>query len=125
MLTALVIAAGLGVILFLRRGRRAFALSVRAGEVTLISGWLPGPMLADYRSALREVVRGSVEGHFEEGGLRVTTSDSIDELVEQRLRNIARLYPLSSFRASRTAERQVAKATVGAAVMSLFTSRSE
>lgn len=125
MLTALIVAAGVALILFLRRGRRAFALSVRAGEVTLTSGWLPGPMLADYRSALRDVARGTVEGHFEEGGLRVTTSDSIDELVEQRLRNIARLYPLSSFRASRVAERQVAKATAGAAVVSLFSSHSE
>lgn len=123
MVTVLILAAGLGLFLFLRRGRRAFSLSVRAGEVTVVSGWLPGPMLADYRSALRDVPRGTVEGHFEEHGLRVTVSDSIDEFVEQRLRNIARLYPLSAFRASRTAEGRVLKATAAAGLWSLFSSR--
>lgn len=120
--TALVIAVGVVVFFVLRRGRRAFVLRVRDGEVTVASGWLPGPMLADFRSALRGIASGAVVGHREEGGVRVTTSGDIDEGVEQRLRNITRLYPLGTMRASRANEARVAKATVTAA---LITAASE
>jgi len=118
MWTLAIIVAGLAVVFWLRRSRRAFALRVTNGAVTVVGGWLPGPMLADYRSALRGAPRGSVEGHFEEGGLRVTASGGLDEHVEQRLRNIARLYPLAAFRASTRAERRALKATAGLAVAS-------
>ncbi|MBE2249813.1 MAG: DUF3634 family protein [Myxococcus sp.] len=118
MWTLAIIVAGLAVVFWLRRSRRAFALRVTNGAVTVVGGWLPGPMLADYRSALRAVSSGSVEGHFEEGGLRVTASGGLDEHVEQRLRNIARLYPLAAFRASTRAERRALKATAGLAVAS-------
>lgn len=125
MWTLAIIVVGLAVVFWLRRSRRAFALRVTNGAVTVVGGWLPGPMLADYRSALRTVSSGSVEGHFEEGGLRVTASGGIDEFVEQRLRNIARLYPLATFRASTRAERRALKATAGLAVMSALSERSE
>lgn len=125
MWTALVIVAvGIAVVLWLRSGRRAFVLRAVNGELRVVSGWLPGPMLADYRSALRGLT-GSVEGHFEEGGLRVTVSGGIDEFVEQRLRNIARLYPLASFRASRKAEQQVLRGTAAVAVMSAIVRRDD
>ncbi|MER2561303.1 MAG: DUF3634 family protein [Myxococcaceae bacterium] len=125
MWTALVvIAVGLALVLWLRRGRRAFVVRVVNGELRVVRGWLPGPMLADYRSALRGL-SGSVEGHFEEGGLRVTVSGGIDEFVEQRLRNIARLYPLASFRASRSAERQVLRGTAAVALMTAVARRDE
>lgn len=118
MWTLAIIVVGLAVVFWLRRSRRAFALRVTNGAVTVVGGWLPGPMLADYRSALRAVSSGSVEGHFEEGGLRVTALGGVDEHVEQRLRNIARLYPLAAFRASTRAERRALKATAGLAVAS-------
>lgn len=122
--TLIVIAVGVAVVLWLRRGRRAFVVHVQNGELRVVSGWLPGPMLADYRSALRGL-SGSVEGHFEEGGLRVTVAGGIDEFVEQRLRNIARLYPLASFRASRKAEHQVLRGTAAVALMSAVARRDE
>ncbi|MBM4784111.1 MAG: DUF3634 family protein [Archangiaceae bacterium] len=125
MWTALVIlAVGIAVVLWLRRGRRAFAVRVVNGELRVVGGWLPGPMLADYRSALRGLT-GLVEGHFEEGGLRVTVSGGIDEFVEQRLRNIARLYPMATFRASRKAEQQVLRGTAAVALMSAAARRDD
>lgn len=125
MWTLAILVVGIAVVLWLRRSRRAFAVRVTKGDVRVVGGWLPGPMLADYRSALRGVSSGSVEGHFEEGGLRVVASGGVDEFTEQRLRNIARLYPLAAFRASTRAERRALKATAGLAVMSALSERSE
>jgi hypothetical protein len=125
MVTLAIVAVGVALFLWLRRSRRAFALEVRDGIVVHVAGWLPGAMLADYRSALRAVTRGTVEGHLEEGGLRVTGSGDVDEFTLQRLRNIARLYPLAGLRASRAPEHQVAKAAATAAVVSTLTERRD
>ena len=58
MWTLAIIVVGLAVVWWLRRSRRAFTLRVTNGAVTVVGGWLPGPMLADYRSALRTVSSG-------------------------------------------------------------------
>lgn len=118
-----VVAVGLVVVWWLRRGRRAFVLSVSDGVVSVRSGWLPGAMLQDYQVALKGVRRGDVAGHFEEGGLRVVAGGEIDEFTEQRLRNIARLYPIASFRRSRKPEERALKATGLLALFSFLRSR--
>lgn len=122
-ITIAILVVGLGVVLWLRAGRRAFVVTVSNGEVTVRKGWMPGAMLSDFRAALAKVGSGSVEGHFEEGGLRVVASGGIDEFTEQRLRNIARLYPLASFRASRAPEQKALKATGVLALFAFLRSR--
>jgi len=121
--TIVILVVGLGLVLWLRSARRAFVVTVTNGEVSLRKGSMPGAMLSDYRAALAKVSSGSVEGHFEEGGLRVVSSGDIDEFTEQRLRNIARLYPVASFRASRGPEQRALKATGVLALFSFFRSR--
>jgi hypothetical protein len=77
-------------------------------------------MLADYRSALRQVREAVVEGHREEGGLQVT--GDLDDFTMQRLRNIARLYPVGAFRASTRSERKAMQATAVAGLTAAVTS---
>ncbi len=120
-----VLAIGAAIVLWLRSQRRAFVVVVTNGEVTVRSGWMPGAMLSDFRAALKSVPSGKVVGHFEEGGLRVVASGAIDEFVEQRLRNIARLYPIGSFRASRAPEAEAAKTTGFFAFLTLLFSRRD
>ncbi|MDX2009934.1 MAG: DUF3634 family protein [Myxococcaceae bacterium] len=103
---------GVSAFFWLQRARRQFRLVVREGEVTVTHGWLPGPMLADYRSVLRNVPRAVVEGLREEGGVRI--GGDVDDFTLQRLRNIAALYPVSAFRASRRPEQAVAGLTATA-----------
>jgi hypothetical protein len=110
----IILVVGAAGFFWLQRSRRQFRLVVRDGHVTVTHGWLPGPMLADYRSALRSVSHAVVEGHREEGGVRI--GGDVDDFTLQRLRNIAALYPVGAFRASRRPEQRVAKATVVAAV---------
>jgi hypothetical protein len=124
-LTIAILVVGLGLVFWLRSARRAFVVTVKNCEVTLEKGAMPGAMLSDFRSALAKVSSGSVEGHFEEGGLRVVASGDVDELTEQRLRNIARLYPIASFRASRAPEHRALKATGILALFSFLRSRDE
>jgi hypothetical protein len=119
-LTLIIVVAGLGLVWWLRHSRRQFRLVVREGTVTVTHGWLPGPMLADYRSALRQVRQAVVEGHREEGGLRVT--GDLDDFTMQRLRNIARLYPVGAFRASTRSERKAMQATAVAGLTAAVTS---
>ena len=123
--TIVILVVGLGLVFWLRSQRRAFVVAVKNGEVSVRKGFMPGAMLSDFRSALSKVSSGSVEGHFEEGGLRVSSAGEIDEFTEQRLRNIARLYPISSFRASRAPEQKALKATGILALFSFLRSRDE
>ena len=101
-----IIVVGAAAYFWLRRRRELFVLSVRDGRVVVLRGSAPGTLLSDFAAALKGVRRGTLYVRKEEGGARLSTS-GIDAWVEQRLRNILRIYPLSSLRASRDPERNV------------------
>lgn len=110
---ALVVAA-FAAYFWLQRQREIVVVSVRQGTVRPLRGTAPGTLLSDFQRAVAHVGHGTIRVHKEEDAARLTTS-GIDAPTEQRLRNILRLYPLSSLRASREAERSVLQRMLGLA----------
>jgi len=103
----LVIVVGVAVVLgvavtMAQRLDEIFCLSVRDGRVLVVRGRIAGPLLHDLtdavqRSGVRRAPLRAVRGPR---GARLTTSGDIDELVEQRLRNIFSVYPASRLMAA-------------------------
>lgn len=112
MLALVVLAVGFAVFFWLQRQRDIVVVSVRDGRVHRVRGSAPGTLLSDFEAAVRGVRSGTIRVRKEEHAARLSTS-GIDEFTEQRLRNILRLYPLSSLRASTEAERSVLRHTFG------------
>jgi len=101
-----------------------------AATVAITGGDLPPKLNGDERATWEAfpVKPGDrLSFGFLKSGARayIAVSGGIDEFVEQRLRNIARLYPLASFRASRSAERQVLRGTAAVALMTAVARRDE
>lgn len=123
MLAIALLAAGLLAFFWLQRQRELVVVSVRAGRVHRVRGNAPGTLLSDFERAVKHIGHGTIRVLKEEAAARLTTS-GIDEPTEQRLRNIVRLYPLSSLRASTEPERKVLTRMFGFAWLAwIFDSR--
>ena len=92
------LAAGATLWWFLSR-RTLFKLSIRDGEVLVVSGRVPVRFLQDVREVVRDeaLTRGSVSAVARETGAGLTFW-GIPEGPQQRLRNAFRLYPVGDLR---------------------------
>jgi hypothetical protein len=96
---------GLGILalvafLALRREGELFCVSVREGRVLVVRGRIPQGLLNDFADVVKQAktARGTLRGLREVDRARLAVS-GLDDLSEQRLRNIFQLYPLSKLSA--------------------------
>lgn len=88
------------------RSRLLFHLSVRRGQVLVVSGRVPAGLLREIRDVFRgSRMSGSVKAYAEEQSGRLTASGGIDAGTAQRLRNMFGLYPASKLRQAPAIER--------------------
>ena len=102
MFLPVVIVAAVVAYLWYERQRELFLVSVRNGKALLVRGRLPGTLMADIQAivtAQPAVHRGRVKAYKDANRARVVTS-GIDEMREQRLRNIFAVYPISNLSAA-------------------------
>jgi len=100
---ALVVLGVVVVVLWLRRQRELFCLSVRDGHLLLVRGRIPPGLCGDFREAVsgRPVVRrATIKAYRGEHGAELSVSGDIADGRTQRLRNIFSIYPLSRLRAA-------------------------
>lgn len=110
----LYIAIGAAVLLFLLWSARAnelFFVSVREGKTLLVRGRITRSLLDDLTEAVQRppVRRGTIRAVLTPGSAQLYGSGDIDELLEQRLRNIFRLHPAAMLRSAP----KVARPTLG------------
>lgn len=99
LLLILLLALGLW---WLVRSRQMFRLRLRHGELEVRRGHVPGGVLSSFRDALRslpDATSATITGARTANGVRLTFSGGIPEGLQQRLRNILSLYPISQFTA--------------------------
>lgn len=84
------------------RANELFFVSVRDGRVLLVRGRVPQALLNDLHAAVQKppVHRGSIRAIRTSNGAQLYAR-GMDEFVEQRLRNIFRMYPQAQLRSAK------------------------
>jgi hypothetical protein len=95
----------------LTRANELFFVSVRGGDVLLVRGRLPPPLLDEIGDVIGRagVARGSVRAVVERGAPRIVAR-GLEEGVAQRLRNVLGLYSLRQIRHAPRAPRNLGQA---------------
>jgi hypothetical protein len=93
----------LAIVVFLwwvARQAELFVVSIRAGQLIVVRGRVPGTLLADIRTIVTQppVRHATVTATKREHGARLSFSGDLDDAQQQRLRNVFGLYPLSRLR---------------------------
>lgn len=87
---------------WLSRASELFYVSVRDGKALLVRGRIPQGLLNEFEDVVQraQIRRGVIRALRGEAGGQLYASGDIDDFVEQRLRNIFRIYPVSQLRAA-------------------------
>jgi uncharacterized protein DUF3634 len=92
----------------LRRANELFALSARAGKLTLVRGRLSPALLSELADIGRRERLDNVEIRvFSESGVpRLVLSGAVNSAAEQALRNVLGRYPVAQIRTGRVRARR-------------------
>ena len=99
----LLVAAGLAILVGLRRANELFVVDLRDGRARLVRGRLPPRLLADLGDIARASpsARGRVRVVVSSARPEVLVGGAIDDDAAQRVRNVVGLFRLSQLRAGR------------------------
>ncbi len=86
--------------IWLSRSRELFCIKVHQGKISIVRGRIPTSLLSDFKDALASVQRGTVRATRSPHGARLLYRGDINSSLQQRLRNILSLYPISRLTAT-------------------------
>ncbi len=79
---------------FITRSRELFVIRLRGGEYSVVRGSVPSGLMSSFRDALGGVQDATIRASRTPNGARLSTR-GLSSSMEQRLRNILGLYPMS------------------------------
>lgn len=94
--------------LLVSRSRELFVIGVRDGTLIVVRGTVPQGLLASFRDAIGAARSGKIRAYRTPTGAQLDASGDIDAAIEQRLRNILGLYPMSKLSARPVDKRKAA-----------------